>query len=71
MPALDGLKADKPNLKIASLLHFSLLIMDTGDKIQKQNSSWSFDEIDVHDFDSHIEKSVPGYLESAHWLMVK
>ena len=64
MPALDGLKADKPNLKIASLLHFSLLIMDTGDKIQKQNSSWSFDEIDVHDFDSHIEKSVPGYLES-------
>jgi len=45
--------------------------MDAGDSISSENASWSFQGIPISDFDEHISKSVPGYIDSHNiglWL---
>ena len=40
---------------------------DQGDNIFKESSSWSFDNISLENFETHIERSVPNY-KSTHEL---
>ena len=39
-----------------------------GDKIFSERGSWSFNKIKINNFENHINKSIPGYLESHNYI---